>query len=144
MVSQTNYLKLMAAIAGGIVAGGLALWLASILLSLGLFAAVFSGLEFTTNESPKSAVTSGASYQAQVAKERHRKARVEQREAQARIIDSRRRSPDGRRLHAQCDVWRRNAEKTPTRTTRAYASQYCDQYDKFLQTGRVSSSTSPR
>ncbi|MAS10523.1 hypothetical protein [Salinisphaera sp.] len=46
-------------------------------------------------------------------------------------------SPTGRKLFVECDVWQRNYDKTPTRTTRQYRDQHCKGYREYIRTGRV-------
>ena len=59
------------------------------------------------------------------------------------MLEQRKASPDGRRLYVQCDVWRRNYDKTPTDTTRRYADFYCDQYRQYLDTGVITNDKPP-
>lgn len=139
MQQHISYIKLMFAIAGGIVIGGITLWLCSMLLTIGLFSAIASGLNFTLNEPPKSAVSSGPRYQQQVAKER----RAEQQAQHQSLRDKREQSPVGRKLFVRCDVWLRNYQKTPTRTTREWHEFYCDQYARYLRTGIVPTGRPP-
>ena len=146
MGDQIDYVKLTLAIAGGIVLASLVLWLASLVLAVGLFSAITSGLQLTFDSTPSSSVTAGADYQRQLAKEkRQQRADQQQQQPQPRhqpqstlsAIERRKRSPMGRRLFVECDVWQRNYDKTPTRTTRQYRDRHCKGYREYIRTGRA-------
>ena len=134
MHGETNYLKLMLAIAGGVVIGGIALWVASLLLGLGLMSAVASGLN----------VTAGAAYTRQLAKERGQQ--IESQRVPP-IDDALRRkreqSERGRQYWTQCEEWSRNYKMTPTETTRLNGKFYCERYGTYIETGRTSNDKPP-
>ena len=148
---EPNYLKLMLAIAGGVVLGGIALWIASILLGIGLISAVASGMNFSLGDPPSSSVTSGAAYKRQVAKEKAQEAANERRgpihyeraPGTSAMRQTREQSELGRKYWAECDEWARNYKMTPTETTRLNGKFYCDRYSRFIETGRSSTDKPP-
>lgn len=123
---QINYVKLMLAVAGGVVLGHLVLWFASFLMALSIFSALTSGLSFTTHEPPSSAVTSGAKYQHQRHVERLENAKA-----------GRAATPKAKQLWRQCEEWSKNYKATPTETVRLQGKFYCDRYDRYIETGVV-------
>ncbi|WP_348765268.1 hypothetical protein [uncultured Salinisphaera sp.] len=130
MKTSINYFAMALAVAAGVYVGNLAtdftrLWVTTSMLS----EAIARQPSFTVNE--------------QLAKERGPQAAREQRQRSDQMLEQRKASPDGRRLYVQCDVWRRNYDKTPTDTTRRYADFYCDQYRQYLDTGVITNDKPP-
>jgi hypothetical protein len=151
---QTNHTKLAVAIAAGIVAGGIVLWFARLALTAGLISALFSGLNFTFNEPPSSAVTRSASYQramkaqgtnaATVAQVKRDHERQRTREDQQLELKRRRsESNQGGALWAKCEEWAENYKRLPTETIRLNGKYYCDRYDRFIETGYVAQGNAP-
>ncbi|WP_353178368.1 MULTISPECIES: hypothetical protein [unclassified Salinisphaera] len=134
----------MLAIAGGVVIGGIALWVARLLLGIGLMSAVASGLNVTVGDPPGSSVTAGAAYKRQLAKERGQQ--IESRRVPP-IDDALRRkreqSERGRQYWTQCEEWSRNYKMTPTETTRLNGKFYCERYGTYIETGRTSNDKPP-
>ena len=56
---------------------------------------------------------------------------------QSTVQERRANSPIGRKLFVECDVWQRNYDKTPTRTTRQYRDRHCKGYREYIRTGRA-------
>lgn len=146
MGAQTDYLKLTMAIAGGVLLGGILLWVVRILLSVGLISAFVSGLNLTFNEQPASAVTRSASYRHAIRQQRADTAsaadakREFERQAQIGLRQKatqqrRAQSREGRGLWAACEEWSHNYKRTPTETIRINGKFYCDRYDRFIETG---------
>ena len=154
MQGETDYFKLTLAIAGGVVLGGLVLWIARIALSVGLISAIISGLHLTFNEAPASAVTRSASYQAAIQKQRTEAAAVSSAKRQREFQNDMERQKDqarrrrarttqGEALWAKCEEWARNYKQTPTETIRLNGKFYCDRYDRFVETGDIAHDTAP-
>ena len=139
MQAPISCIKLMFAVAGGVVIGGITLWLCSLLLAFGIFSVVTAGLNFTVNEPPKSAVTRSKQYQNALSQERQQ----ESFEAKQRRERQRAKSAQGRQLLARCDEWATNYKATPTRTTKLNRDFHCGRYSRFIETGYASQAKAP-
>ena len=138
VADQISYVRLMFAIAGGLVLGSIVSWILWMLVTAGLISAFFSGLDLTFDEPPHSAVTSSVRYQDAMERRQAEHAR------QVQAIQLKRaKSPTGRRLWQACDEWSANYKSTSTETTRINAKFHCDRYSRYIETGHVSSVSAP-
>lgn len=143
MREHTDYLKLMMAIAGGVLFGGILLSIARVFLSIGLVSAVVSNLDFSFNEQPASAVTRSAQYKHARAQQREQTSRAAKTQRVKAIQRRRAQSDQGRLLWATCEDWSRNYKRTPTETVRINGTFYCNRYNRFVETGHAGNAHAP-
>lgn len=161
VADQISYGRLTLAIAGGLVLGSIISWILWMVVTAGVVSAILSGFYFTFDEPPHSAVTSSARYQDamdrqdkdEALKRRAQHERLEYdrqqrlqaehtRQVQA-VQRQRSSSPTGKRLWQACDEWSANYKSTPTPTTRVNAKFHCDRYNRYIESGYVSSGDTP-
>lgn len=111
-----SYIRIMWAVAGGVVIGGIFLGVLSL---IAWYCAIY--VVFSVASSGHVSKTAAAYVQSE---ERPQDRTAERAESQT-----------GKGLLHRCQEWSRNAGTTPTETTRREAGRWCNRYSEYVSTG---------